>query len=137
MAEKLSQIVEEEHEKERNVTNKTPEFKGLEKLAEEAFKEGSGSYLRNCANSISKSIYQELGIKDIQPSYEQEPPKDAILMRCKYCIRYQLGLCKKESKKESEKLNKATRSLYLKNGNNTLSLEFDCSKCEMLVKFAD
>lgn len=137
LAEKLSQIVEEEHEKERNVKNKTPEFKGLEKLAEDAFKEGRGSYLRNCANSLSKSIYQELGLNDIQPSFEQEPPKDAILMRCKYCIRYQMGMCKKEKRKESEKLSKTTRSLYLKNGNNTLSLEFDCSKCEMQVKLVD
>ncbi len=139
LAERLSQIVEEEHEKERNVKNKTPEFKGLEKLAEEAFKEGGGSYLRNCSNSLSKIIYQELGLNNIQPSFEQTPtpPKNAILMRCKYCIRYQMGMCIKASKKESEKLSKATRSLYLKNGNNTLSLEFDCSKCEMLVKFAD
>ncbi|MBO7562889.1 MAG: DUF3656 domain-containing protein [Bacteroidales bacterium] len=125
LAEKLSQIVEEEHEKERNIPNKRPEIKDLEALASKAFKDGGGSYLRNCSNSLSKSIYQELGIKDIQPSYEQEPPKDAILMRCKYCIRYQIGMCKKESKD--------ILRLYLKNGNNTLSLEFDCSKCEMLV----
>ena len=131
LAEKLSQIVEEEHEKERNIPNKYPELKGPEKLAEEAFKDGGSSYLRNCSNSLSKSIYQELGLKDIQPSFEQTPtpPKDAILMRCKYCIRYQMGMCKKESKD--------TRRLYLKNGNNTLSLEFDCSKCEMLVKLVN
>ena len=97
----------------------------LKHLAEKAFKEGGGSYLRNCSNSLSREIYTNLGLKDIKPSYEQVPPKGALLMRCKYCIRYQIGLCKKESKD--------SRRLYLKNGNNTLALEFDCARCEMLL----
>ena len=111
----------------KTIAEKKTDFSDLKDLAKEAFKEGGGSYLRNCSNSLSREIYTNLGLKDIKPSYEQDPPKDALLMRCKYCIRYQIGLCKKESKD--------SRRLYLKNGNNTLALEFDCARCEMLVSF--
>lgn len=128
-AEKLQQYLEDIRKKEITVAEKKNNYSELKDLAQKAFKEGGSSYLRNCSNKLSKQVYTELGMPDIQPSYEQLPPKDAILMRCKYCIRYHIGMCKKESKD--------IRRLYLKNGNNTLSLEFDCSKCEMLVKFAD
>ena len=126
LAESLEKYLEEERQrtKARYIAEKK-DFSPLKDLAKEAFKEGGCSYLRNCSNCLSKEVYTELGLSDIQPSYEQAPPKDAILMRCKYCIRYQLGMCKKESKD--------TRRLYLKNGRNTLALDFDCAKCEMLV----
>ena len=99
------------------------EKKELRPLAEKAFRDGGGSYLRNCSNSLAKEVYAELGMANVKPSYEQEPPKDAVLMRCKYCIRFQLGMCPNDGKK-----------LYLRNGKNTLALEFDCKRCEMLVK---
>ena len=141
LAEKLQQYLEDLRKKETTVTNtnteKTTNYSHLKDLAKKAFKEGGSSYLRNCSNKLSKQVYTELGMPEIQPSYEQLPPKDAILMRCKYCIRYQIGMCKKDNRKDGERQSKATRQLYLKNGNNTLTLEFDCSKCEMLVKFAD
>lgn len=137
LAEKLQQYLEDLRKKETTVAEKKNNYLELKDLAKKAFKEGGSSYLRNCSNKLSKQVYTELGMPDIQPSYEQLPPKDAILMRCKYCIRYQMGMCKKDNRKDGEKQSKATRQLYLKNGNNTLSLEFDCSNCEMLVKFAD
>ena len=138
LAESLEQYLEEERQRLKAKTNinsdtntqtkteNTQDFSTLKDLAKEAFKEGNASYLRNCSNRLSKEVYTELGLSDIQPAFEQAPPKDAILMRCKYCIRYQIGLCKKESKD--------TRRLFLKNSNNTLSLTFDCSHCEMLIK---
>ncbi|MBP5693070.1 MAG: U32 family peptidase [Bacteroidales bacterium] len=138
LAEKLQQYLEDLRKKETTLTNsnaeKTTNYSHLKDLAKKAFKEGGSSYLRNCSNKLSKQVYTELGMPEIQPSYEQIPPKDAILMRCKYCIRYQMGMCLKDCKKEGKKESKASRHLYLKNGNNTLSLEFDCSHCEMLVK---
>ena len=126
----LAECLEKYLEEERQRTNsryiaEKKDFSSLKDLAKKAFTEGGGSYLRNCSNSLSKEVYTELGLKDIQPSYEQAPPKPATLMRCKYCIRYQIGLCKKESKDN--------RKLYLKNGNNTLALDFDCARCEMQV----
>ena len=128
LAEALETYLEEERQrtKAKYIAEKNPDFSNLKDLAKEAFREGGGSYLRNCSNRLSKEVYTELGLSDIQPSFEQDPPKDAILMRCKYCIRYQMGLCKKDSRDG--------RQLFLKNGNNTLALEFDCSRCEMLVR---
>ena len=136
LAESLEKHLGEERQrsKAKYIAEKKPDFSHLKGLAKEAFREGGSSYLRNCSNKLSKQVYTELRMPEIQPSYEQIPPKDAILMRCKYCIRYQMGMCLKDCKKEGKKESKASRHLYLKNGNNTLSLEFDCSHCEMLVK---
>ena len=124
LAEALESYLEEERQrtKAKYIAEKK-DFSRLKDLAKEAFREGGSSYLRNCSNRLAKEVYTQLGLSDIQPSFEQAPPKEAILMRCKYCIRHQSGLCRKDS-----------RPLYLKNGNNILILEFDCSRCEMLVK---
>ena len=128
LAESLEKYLEEDRQrtKAKYIAEKK-DFSHLKDLAKEAFKEGGSSYLRNCSNRLSKEVYTEMGLGDIKPAFEQDPPKDAILMRCKYCIRYQIGMCKKDSKD--------SRRLFLKNGNNTLALDFDCSRCEMLVRF--
>ena len=54
---------------------------------------------------------------------------DAIpsaLMTCHHCIRYANGLCSKETGQ------KAT-PLFIRNGNNTFRLDFDCRNCLMTV----
>jgi len=55
------------------------------------------------------------------------PPAGATphaLMQCKYCIKYELGWCGKESSKEP---------LWLVNQGKRFRLEFDCGRCEMKV----
>lgn len=47
------------------------------------------------------------------------------LMRSRYCLRYELGLCTKQGK--------TTKTLYLVNNGRRLQLEFDCKNCEMAV----
>ncbi|MBR0500149.1 MAG: DUF3656 domain-containing protein [Bacteroidales bacterium] len=47
------------------------------------------------------------------------------LLRSRYCIKWELGLCKKSSPKEP---------LYLVNQGNRLRLRFDCANCEMVVE---
>ena len=49
------------------------------------------------------------------------------LMRSKYCIRHELGLCPRQ-----EKVKKAD-PLFLLNGKQRLRLDFDCAVCEMAV----
>ena len=50
------------------------------------------------------------------------------LMRTKYCIRYELGMCPRfQGAKESG-------PLYLINNGRRLALRFDCSRCEMTVE---
>ena len=55
------------------------------------------------------------------------PTQDTELMRTKYCIRYELGLCPKHQGA------KPTGPLYLVNNGRRLELKFDCSRCEMTV----
>ena len=50
----------------------------------------------------------------------------SCLMTCHNCIRYANGMCSKETGKKAE-------PLYLRNGNNTFRLEFDCRNCVMRV----
>ncbi len=52
--------------------------------------------------------------------------EDAPLMKTRYCILRELDLCLKH--------NKLKLPLSLKDEKSVFSLEFDCSKCEMLVK---
>ena len=46
-------------------------------------------------------------------------------MRSKYCIRHELGLCRKGHQ---------TDDLYLVNNGRRYRLGFDCTACEMTVK---
>lgn len=85
------------------------------------------TYLANCSNELSEQVLEGLGARSIDPAYELKPVEGAQLMRTKYCIRYQLGLCKNSSKRQ------VTEPLYLVNNGRKMILEFDCKNCEMLV----
>ena len=50
----------------------------------------------------------------------------SVLMTCHHCIRYANGLCPKIT-------GKPTGPLFIRNGENVFSLEFDCKKCLMYV----
>ena len=52
------------------------------------------------------------------------------LMRTKYCIRYELGICPVHQK------SKQFGALFLVNNGHRLALGFDCARCEMTVKGA-
>lgn len=61
------------------------------------------------------------------------PPARAAegeLMRSRYCIRYELGLCPKYQGAKN------TGQLYLSNNGRCFSLRFDCAACEMTVSEA-
>ena len=85
------------------------------------------SYKYNVANSVARDVYAARGAEVIDPTYEIAHPRDAELMRTRYCIRYELGLCPvHQGAKES-------RPLFLLNNGRRLALHFDCAKCEMTV----
>ena len=65
-------------------------------------------------------------------SSERSEPRNlpAELMRTRYCIKYELGLCPRHQKA------KPTGALFLVNNGRRLALGFDCAKCEMTVKTA-
>ena len=85
------------------------------------------SYKYNVSNSNARSLYGERGAESIEPAYEIAHQKDAELMRTRYCVRYELGMCPvHQGAKES-------RPLFLLNNGRRLALHFDCAKCEMTV----
>ena len=85
------------------------------------------SYKYNVANASARALYEERGAQRVEPAYELAHPAGAELMRTRYCIRYELGLCPvHQGAKEN-------RPLFLLNNGRRLKLHSDCAKCEMTV----
>lgn len=137
IATNLSEEIQKREQQERENSSRKP-------FEVAPFEGGSGSalparslcigkqltYLANCSNNLSKELYRSLGASTVSDAYELEHPAQAELMRTKYCIKYELGLCPKEEKKPGEKY---VEPFFLVNGNNKLQLKFDCKNCEMLI----
>ncbi|KAA6351086.1 putative protease YdcP [termite gut metagenome] len=87
------------------------------------------TYSGNVSNSKAISFYHNHGVADILPAYEQEPVKDAVLMCCKHCLRYSIGLCPTLQKETS--LYKEPFYLIIKKKHFRLS--FDCKNCRMEI----
>ncbi len=85
------------------------------------------SYKANIANILSKQLYSSCGASDIDDAYELTHVSGAELMRTKYCIRYELGICPKYHGA------KLTKPLFLLNNGQRFALNFDCKNCEMTV----
>ena len=87
-------------------------------------------YKANVANSLARETYRSRGATQIDEAYELAHPAGAELMRSKYCIRFELGLCPRfQGAKESG-------PLFLLNNGRRLALGFDCRNCEMTVREA-
>ena len=85
------------------------------------------SYKYNVANEAARALYGSRGAEQADPAYELAHPRDAELMRTRYCVRYELGLCPvHQGAKES-------RPLFLLNNGRRLALHFDCANCEMTL----
>ncbi|MBR2947830.1 MAG: DUF3656 domain-containing protein [Bacteroidales bacterium] len=80
----------------------------------------------NCANHLSKELYHEIGI-DATDAFELNPDTTTELMRTKYCIRHELGLCPKIKKGEKP------LPLLLVNNGRKLKVSFDCALCQMSI----
>ena len=90
------------------------------------------TYKSNISNSISRKVLQELGAKEIEDAFELTHRQGAELMRSKYCIRHELGLCLKDSSASSLRIKKG--DLFLVNNGRRYRLGFDCARCEMTVQ---
>lgn len=93
---------------------------------ENGFFKSSTDYKDNISNKLSAAFYLENGAEQISEAFEISHRKGIELMRMKYCIKYEIGMCPKIKKQESKKL-------FLVNNNKKFPLYFDCSKCEMSV----
>lgn len=67
------------------------------------------------------------GVRTPDSSFRLEYDSHGELMRSKYCIRHELGLCPKQGRV------KKAEPLFLRNGKERLQLSFDCAVCEMTV----
>lgn len=79
----------------------------------------------NCSNHLSRGLYNSIGLSPIN-AFELDRDTGgeySELMRTKYCIKYELGLCGK----------RVAEPLYLINNGKKLELKFDCKNCEMVV----
>ena len=67
------------------------------------------------------------GVRTPDAAFRLEYDSHGELMRSKYCIRHELGLCPRQGKV------KKAEPLFLRNGKERLQLSFDCAVCEMTV----
>lgn len=108
------------------------------------------SYKANIANHVARETYQVLGATQTDEAFEISHLPGTELMRTKYCIRHELGLCPVHRKtgRHQGKANFATGSsklatttpsghLYLINNGKRYHLAFDCANCEMVVRVND
>ena len=99
----------------------------LEGLQIAPFMERNVTYKQNVSNHLSAEVYACAGAGTIEDAYELSHRKGAELMRTKYCIRYELGLCPiRQNAKQSA-------PLFLVNNGKRLALHFNCRNCEMTV----
>ena len=84
-------------------------------------------YRANVHNSKAKEFYEKCGVQVLEPSFETKiPKKQAVLMRCKHCIKYALNMCK------------SPKTMFLKDEKDKIyPLKFDCKNCEMSVLTTD
>jgi len=90
----------------------------------------NADYLRNITNEAHKAVYVDFGATEIE--YGLDRTEDYVgkaLMTCKFCLRYELGWCKKNP----TVANPPQGPLYLVSGKRRFRLEFDCGRCEMRV----
>lgn len=85
-------------------------------------------YRSNSANALSKKLYSQLGAETVEDAFEISAPNEAELMRCKYCIKFELGTCPSEGSKI-----RYDEPLFLENRGKRFRLVFDCKKCEMVI----
>ena len=92
------------------------------------YPEDALSYLGNVYNESARAFYEKHGVKVIEPAFECHQEKgDVSLMITKHCLRYSFNLCPKQVK------GIRPDPMILMNGNEKLTLRFDCKPCEMHV----
>ena len=103
-------------------------------------------YRANISNHLAEKLYTDAGCRVTEPAYELTHREGAELMRTRYCIRYELGLCPKfrhrtgktderTSASDKEKRNGTDATpLYLLNNGQRFTVLFDCRSCEMVIK---
>jgi putative protease len=99
------------------------------------YPEDSLSYLGNVFNRRARDFYARHGVRLIAAAYEShEETGDVSLMITRHCVRYSLSLCPKQTRGVIGVHGTIkAEPLRLINGDEELTLRFDCKACEMHV----
>ncbi len=99
------------------------------------YHEDTLSYLANVHNHKARDFYAKHGVKVIAAAYEShEELGEVSLMITKHCVRYSLSLCPKQAKGVTGVQGTVrAEPLTIVNGDEKLTLKFDCKPCEMHV----
>lgn len=133
----LSSIRQEITERlQEEITLFTAKKKKAKETTEKQYKHGHLSmqtypqpYMYNIANHLAKAFYKEEGMNSITPAYEIEKIANPLIMQCRYCLRYEIGQCKKTHPKGALK-----EPLRIRLGDgHTFRLDFDCRHCQMNI----
>lgn len=83
----------------------------------------------NVTNAQAKLFYENHGAKEVERGLETSHPRVGMeLMRTRYCLLHELGLCRKQGKAGNLHF-----PLYLMGSGQTFRLDFDCKACFMSV----
>ena len=92
------------------------------------FPQDALSYLGNVLNGKARAFYERHGVKVIESAFEAGCVSGEVsLMITRHCLRYSFNLCPKEVK------GLRPDPMTLIHGKESLSLRFDCKRCEMHV----
>jgi putative protease len=103
-------------------------------------------YLLNVANQQARLFYERCHVTDVEPAFElqhggqqahpvkdsfaRKDSSDALLMQCRHCIRYSLGMCLKRDAVARQ----WREPLFLVlPDRRRFRLQFDCKQCQMNV----
>ena len=90
------------------------------------------SYLGNVVNAQARTFYQDHGVKTVDDAFEKSQPDSATVMFCRHCIKYALGICTKNRKRDL----KIQEPLFLTSQDGRqFRLKFDCSRCQMEIMY--
>ena len=86
----------------------------------------------NVANSLAESLYADHGasVKEYAIEVAKTIPEQP-LMHTRYCIRRELGACKKSGSAKA-----LPDKIFLRSGKTLLAVNCDCSRCEMFITLA-
>lgn len=96
---------------------------------------GPISYLANVANHAARQFYLDHGASRVDWAMEVDPKSasdNPLIMTCRYCIRHELGMCKKMKNEDLRMKNEGELFLQLADGRR-FRLHFDCKRCQMEV----
>ncbi len=123
---RIADALDAEHCRTFPLRNAAPSLCGDDSFCGEAV-----TYKADVVNSCAREVYLRRGASEVEEGYELSHKNTAELMRCRYCIRYELGMCLK-------KRDVGYRGpLYLVNNGRRLPLGFDCDECEMTLRAED